>query len=443
MKQTASYPKNQCWYKLSVHPMMRGSHQKETQISDANTYLLQNSDLSIRLFSSIYDVPPEWDKLIEGKNLFQNRKYLEVVEAHPPQNLDFIYVLFYRGKVPIGLNVCQIVNFSAEDSLNEQKSPQKSNFFSRIGQRLRKALTKRLHFKLLVSGSMLLTGEHGFYFDPEQLAPLESYQILEKSMFSVRKHLKKNGASIAGFMIKDITPEHRSLTKDWTADACCEIVFQPNMILELRENWNEFDDYLNAMSSKYRVRVRRARKKGKKLERREMGVEAISEYLDQINDLYREIANKAGFNVMELNEQYFLQLKKELTDNFQLFGYFIDEEFIGFNTAIYNGEELEAHFLGFSEKNNHPNQLYLNMLYDIIELSLQKEGVQRVVFARTAMEIKSSVGAEAQDLYCYFRHPIRIVNRFFPAAVNYLEPKVEWQARHPFKDSTPKEGKEA
>ena len=55
-------------------------------------------------------------------------------------------------------------------------------------------------------------------------------------------------------------------------------------------------------------------------------------------------------------------------------------------------------------------------------------------FARTALEIKSSVGAVPCDLSIYVRHRNRISGSMMKFIFDYLTPEEEWQPRSPFKD---------
>jgi hypothetical protein len=62
-----------------------------------------------------------------------------------------------------------------------------------------------------------------------------------------------------------------------------------------------------------------------------------------------------------------------------------------------------------------------------------ESGAHEIVFARTALEIKSSVGAVPQQLNCYVKHQNSILNRFTNTAMDYLKPEEAWVQRHPFK----------
>ena len=99
---------------------------------------------------------------------------------------------------------------------------------------------------------------------------------------------------------------------------------------------------------------------------------------------------------------------------------------------IVNHDELEAHFLGFDKKMNIQHQLYLTMLYNKVKKAIHL-GSKKVVFARTAMEIKSSVGATPKELCIYLRHENALLNKVVSPIINLLNPEEKWVQRHPFK----------
>ena len=194
------------------------------------------------------------------------------------------------------------------------------------------------------------------------------------------------------------------------------------MVLYFRDDWKNFEDYLAAMSSKYRVRVKRAFKKGVAIQRKVFDIQDIEDNLDRIYDLYSRIAEGSVFNLVKLNPKYFVALKAKLGADFTMIGYYIEGELTAFFTTIKNYHELEAHFLGYDEAFNREHQMYLNILYDIIKIGFDQK-CRSVVFARTALEIKSSVGAEPHEMYWYLRHRNKVSNRFLSQIVDYLNPQ--------------------
>ena len=118
---------------------------------------------------------------------------------------------------------------------------------------------------------------------------------------------------------------------------------------------------------------------------------------------------------------------------FKLYGYFFEGKLIGFNTIILNHEELEAHYLGFDRDFNISHQLYLTMLYDKLKKAIAMKK-KRIIFSRTAMEIKSSVGAEPVEMCIYLRHENTLLNKVVSPIISLLNPHETWVPRHPFKN---------
>jgi hypothetical protein len=57
----------------------------------------------------------------------------------------------------------------------------------------------------------------------------------------------------------------------------------------------------------------------------------------------------------------------------------------------------------------------------------------RIVFARTATEIKSSIGADAYEMQLFLRHEHRVFHFFLPYLMSLIAKREKWLARHPFK----------
>ena len=72
------------------------------------------------------------------------------------------------------------------------------------------------------------------------------------------------------------------------------------------------------------------------------------------------------------------------------------------------------------------------MLYDMIESAIEQKA-NDLIFARTAAEIKSSVGAVGYDMSFFLKHDFGLVNRYAKQIYDYLEPPFEWVPRSPFK----------
>jgi len=96
------------------------------------------------------------------------------------------------------------------------------------------------------------------------------------------------------------------------------------------------------------------------------------------------------------------------------------------------GEKMDSHFIGFNKSLNGKYQIYLNILLDLVKDAIEEEAISLYYF-RTALEIKSSVGAEPYDMSCYFRHTNPMINRLVRYPFKSFVPTQNWKQRHPFK----------
>ena len=347
-------------------------------------------------------------------------EYLSFLEKFPPQGLSFAYVVFFQDERPVGAAYFQISIFDVAKSLSGYFSKGKLNSMS-------ESIAKSLNFNSLVSGNLLLTGEHGFYFKPE-IGSSRQHLMLQAIRF-VGAQIKKEGRAASLTFIKDY---HEPLDI-FLKKQCGEFDFQPNMMLNLRQEWSSFDDYLQSMSTKYRTRAKRALKKMDTLEVRQLSLEEVAQNNALIYSLYLKIAKNVGFNLVELHPLYFQEIKRVLGEKYEVWAAFDAGKLVGFYTTMHNYSELETGFLGFDENYNPTHQIYLNFLYRMVQQGIEK-GVNRIVFARTAMEIKSSVGAEPYRMHTYIKHRSKVLNAMLPALVKWLSPPQEWVQRKPFKN---------
>ncbi|MBL7807563.1 MAG: GNAT family N-acetyltransferase [Saprospiraceae bacterium] len=399
-------------------------------LPDSTQDSLLNLSLRYSLFRSIDAAEKDWDQAAPEHDLFLQSAYLRILETNPPLGMRFGYLVFYLQDEPVGIALCQIKYFKGDDNIADLDVSRKDPcFFGGLAMWFKKWVAGKAAADILICGNMLLTGEHGYYFKPI-INQHQAAEILENALDEVVTIMGKEGVKMPVILVKDIAPEHHQQGRFLGDKGYTEFEIQPNMVLDLP--FGSVDDYLNAMSTKYRTRAKRAFKKLDGVEKRSLSYSEILAELPVIYRLYKDIANTAGFNMVDLNEHYLAALKKDFGDYFQMDAYYLDGKLIAFYTTIQNHEELEAHFLGYEKSLNHDYQLYLNILYDIVAKGIGTHSKQ-IVFARTALEIKSSVGAVAHDLYCYLRHQNSVANRFVPTILDYLKPVEEWLPRHPFK----------
>ena len=382
--------------------------------------------LPAEVFDDVRQLPADWDIPACG-NLFLTRHYLTALHDSTPQNMMLHYILVRRGTEPVAVAVSQFLDMSHVRSFGERDNCLKT--------KIRTVAFRRFAANVLILGNNMLTGQHAFCYTRDTDRP-EVILSIEKALREIKDRLKKIGKRPHLTIWKDFTP---ALMKDFSApvfDGFFRFSTQPNMVFSIPAEWNCEADYVLALNKKYRDQYKRARKKAAILEKRRLSFQEIIEKRDRINQLYHNVAANAPFNTFYLHEDHFIELKRNLTDRFLVYGYFLGEKLVGFNTIIRNGSDLDTYFLGYDEAAQREHMLYLNMLYDMIGYSA-KNGFRKIVFARTALEIKSSVGAKPEAMYGLIRHENSYINRQIHRLFGYFEPDVPWTERHPFKDLAP------
>lgn len=380
-----------------------------------------NTTYSFEIYNSASLLPSEWNTLAT-KNIFLTREYLHVLENSCPVNMICHFIGFFEEKQLVGIAVTQFLFAEKLQSFGERDKCLKTS--------VRNFAFKNFASHVLFVGNNMLTGQNAFAFD-KKTNQSKAIKTLHKAINQLKKYLKEKGKKVHITSIKDFTetqikPLQSEFKNNFTFST------QPNMVFDINENWKSEQDYIDALSKKYRDQYKRARKKSDGIVKQKMSLSDIRKHEDIIYDLYFHVAKNAPFNTFFLARNHFSFFKEILKDDFLLYGYFLDGELIGFNTLIKNGNIMDTYFLGYNENIQREKMLYLNMLYDIIAYSVN-QGFKQIVFARTALEIKSSVGAKPIKTYGLITHSNSLINHNIGKLFDYLEPKTEWQERNPFK----------
>ena len=380
-----------------------------------------NTTYSFQIYNSTSLLPLEWNSLADN-NIFLTREYLEILENSSPVNMICHFIGIFDKEDLLGIVLTQFLFAEKLESFGERDQCLKTS--------VRNFALKNFASHVLFVGNNMLTGQNAFAFSPN-IKEVKAIKTLHKAITQLKKDLKAQGkkvhiTSIKDFTAKEIEPLQAEFKNNYTFST------QPNMVFEINKNWKTEQNYIDALSKKYRDQYKRARKKSEGVEKKKMSLADIRKYEDVIYELYFHVAKNAPFNTFFLARNHFSFFKEIMKDDFLLYGYFLDEKLIGFNTLIKNGAVMDTYFLGYDESIQREKMLYLNMLYDMIAYSIN-QGFSSLVFARTALEIKSSVGAKPVKMYGLITHSNALINHNIARFFNYLEPKTEWQERNPFK----------
>lgn len=378
--------------------------------------------LSIKIYSSVSELPENWNSMTLA-NIFLSKEYLAVLEKSAPTNMTCHFIGLFKDGELAGVALSQFLDLNKMESFGERDKCLKTV--------VRNVVFKNFCSHILIIGNNMLTGQNAFAFS-DKIDKIHGLQALKIASKKLEIIFKKKGLQVHVTTFKDFAMEESAGFKLAGYQNYFQYSTQPNMLFVIPSHWKSEQDYINALTKKYRDQYKRARKKAEGIEKRKMHLEDIIKHEDTIYDLYHHVAKNAHFNTFFLTKHHFRTFKEKLNDKFLFYGYFLDEKLIGFNTLIKNGEVMDTYFLGYDESVQREKMLYLNMLYDMVAYSINK-GFKEIIFARTALEIKSSIGAKPQEMFGLGQHSNTFIDLAFEKIFCYLEPTVVWQERNPFK----------
>ena len=373
---------------------------------------------TFKKYKSSSEIPHNWNDVIGQHNIMLSKEYFRTLENSCPENMKCFYIGFFSDDELIGGALFQYLNFI------QHKTFQKDEAFCDVKNFVAKKFTKNV----MILGNNMLTGQNGFYFDASKITIDQVIPLLDEAVQEVQRQEGKTSLII----YKDYQESFVKYFQGKNHQSFFRFSVQPNMILRLKENWLTFEDYLNAFSTKYRTRAKSAKKKNTGIEKSEMTFNDIKNHQKKMNLLYQNVAENAPFNTFFLAENHFESMKESLQENFRVFGYYLDEKLIGFYTLILNNKDIDTYFLGYDKELQKEKQIYLNMLLDMVEFGID-EKFYRIIFGRTALEIKSTIGAQPVEIFGLIKHNDLLINQFMGKIFTSLNPAIEWIQRKPFK----------
>mgnify|MGYP003321320414 CR=1 FL=1 len=207
---------------------------------------------------------------------------------------------------------------------------------------------------------------------------------------------------------------------------------EPFMVLPIWSEWQTFEDYLSAMSTKYRTRAKKSLKLAEGCEQVDLSEEPVHTWVAWASFLLKQTLRDKTVTLPASLDGLLKAYKEQLGDAFRIYGYRKGGHWVGFITAIVDEEAVHAMHMGFEPGYAQQVQFYQRSMMDLVKLAIE-ERKPLLNMGRTATEIKSTMGAlPVENSFVFFspRPMVRALLRVYARSFHRLP---EYTLRSPFK----------
>ena len=375
-------------------------------------------------FTDVLQIPDAiFEKLGCEDSCYFEKRFLEAFAKGNP-SIQHQYLVISKDKEVQALAIVQLL------SLTLDKAPETISIQNKVPQSLQSYLNNK-QITTAVFGNLFLSGNYGIFIK-EGLDAAVIYEHIAQEIKALPSQKKP-----AVFFLKDFTKEH-SPSIDRVQNHKFQVFqVEPNMSLEIK--WPDFETYKANLRSKYRVKINKADSQSSLLTVKRFEAADIKTHIKRLQELYSNITDRAVFKTVAMQVETYMLLQErfsfseENSHNRVYFNtYWYENKIVGFATAFKVGEVLDAHYVGIDYAYNKELSIYPRILNDYVRLGFDL-GSTKVNLGRTSSEIKSTLGAQPENLNCYVRHRKTFANVMFKPLIRQLK-MTEYKQHRPFKN---------
>jgi hypothetical protein len=284
-----------------------------------------------------------WDGLTKNASGLLARPYLRVLEELGPENLAPRYAMIFRGRHPVAAVAAQSVRID----------------FDRLRKGGKPSALGRLEERVLVCGNLLCWGFHGVAFaEGEDRAAL--WPAVAEALYRLRRADRLAGDTDF-VLVKDLPASEHGPAEALSRFSYRAVETEPDMVLELDPRWKTYDDYLGALSSKYRkgaVKIAKDVAAAGGTETRA----APCGRAERLHALYLDVHREAKLRLFTLPQDFLPSLAEAFGDAFRCTLLRVDGEIAGFVTTLRDRDGVLGYHIGFDRARNEALPLYFRLL---------------------------------------------------------------------------------
>lgn len=159
--------------------------------------------------------------------------------------------------------------------------------------------------------------------------------------------------------------------------------------------FDDLDEFIEALRSHYRYKIRRSRKKfaasGLRVEQLTDAKRIREAYTPDVHRLYLDVEQRSKFRVETLPWEFFQTLPEQLPDEVSLTTIRQGERIVAFAWGLLSGTLYRDLFVGHDAALNAETDLYFNLMMHDLDFALRR-GASTIAFGQTADDFKSRLG---------------------------------------------------
>lgn len=135
-----------------------------------------------KIYRNTRELPKAWDAL-PVNDIFLKSDFLEGLENSLPTNISGYYIGIFKSEILVGIAIVQRVQMYADDIFRKSSN----NTLKQFGKQL---VSKIVKGNALVVGNLMHTGQHGIYFNQNDISQNDYLNQLEKVLDDLISEIK-------------------------------------------------------------------------------------------------------------------------------------------------------------------------------------------------------------------------------------------------------------
>ncbi|MGE3775020.1 MAG: GNAT family N-acetyltransferase [Gammaproteobacteria bacterium] len=370
----------------------------------------------VQVFDSIHDLPVAgWDEIAGPAAAPRSHAYLAAIEASGINDCRYFYPVVYDAA---GRVLAQACVYTITTDLT-QTLPARWQPVAVAVQRLWPGF---LQVKITECASPLVPG-HSISIRPG--APRAA--LIRRLGHVVAELARREGSRLVVF--RDFLDTERA-----DADALFDAGYNraSNMPLaRIRVRWRTYDEYLDAMRSRYRKdlkrRLERVERGGQRALRLAHFAERAALWAEQVATMYDR---SKSFKRERIGARYYEEIERIPAANRMVLAAERDGHPVAHGLVLFDAEHTVATYFGRDA--GPPGNEWFHLLNEVIRLGIER-GSRYICLGLGSYDAKSLVGADFEPLHCYARSTLAWVNWLMRRVPDRMA-RPEVRARRIFRD---------